>query len=151
MRTAWATVSIRGSGTVTVIERRERGLLDTCVVIDLPGIDADRLPLEMAIPSFVLAELAQGVAMAKDPVDTLARAQRLADAEADFDAIPFTREAARRYGTLVALAIKAKRDPRPRRMDLMIAATAAAEGLPLYTRNPDDFKGLEQGAEVIPV
>lgn len=149
MRTASVTVSIRGSRTVA--ERRERGLLDTCVVIDLPDIDAGRLPLEMAIPSVVLAELAQGVAMAKDPVDTLARAQRLADAEADFDAIPFTREAARRYGTLVALTIKAKRDPRLRRMDLMIAATAAAEGLPLYTRNPDDFKGLEQGVEVVPV
>lgn len=148
-KTAWVTVTALGSRAVA--ERRDRGLLDTCVVIDLPDIAPHLLPLEMAISSVVLAELAQGVAMAKDPVDTLERAQRLADAEADFDAIPFTREAARRYGTLVALAIKANRNPRPRRMDLMIAATAAAEGLPLYTRNPDDFKGLEQGLEVIPV
>ncbi|MEV7185816.1 type II toxin-antitoxin system VapC family toxin [Kitasatospora sp. NPDC093102] len=132
-------------------ERRQRGLLDTCVVIDLPQIDPELLPVEVAVPSVVLAELSQGVAMAKDPVQMLARAQRLADAEAEFAALPFDREAARRFGTLVALTIQAKRDPRPRRMDLMIAATAAAHGLPLYTRNADDFIGLERGIEVIAV
>ncbi|MGR8009333.1 PIN domain-containing protein [Streptomyces hypolithicus] len=131
--------------------RLSRGLLDTCVVIDLQVIDPDLLPVEAAVSSIVLAELAQGVAMTKDPVEMMARAQRLADVEADFAAIPFEREAARRFGTLVALTIKAKRDPRPRRMDLMIAATAVAQGLPLYTRNADDFKGLEQGVEIIPV
>ncbi|MFB7129795.1 MULTISPECIES: type II toxin-antitoxin system VapC family toxin [unclassified Kitasatospora] len=132
-------------------ERRQCGLLDTCVVIDLPQIDPELLPFEVAVPSVVLAELSQGVAMAKDPVQMLARAQRLADVEAEFTALPFDREAARRFGTLIALTIQAKRDPRPRRMGLMIAATAAAHGLPLYTRNADDFIGLEQGIEVIAV
>ncbi|MFJ7279535.1 type II toxin-antitoxin system VapC family toxin [Kitasatospora sp. NPDC098663] len=132
-------------------ERRRRGLLDTCVVIDLPQIDPQLLPADAALSSIVLAELAQGVAMAKDPVQMMARAQRLADVEAEFAALPFDREAARRFATLVALTIQAERDPRPRRMDLMIAATAAAHGLPLYTRNPGDFAGLEQGVEVIPV
>jgi toxin FitB len=131
--------------------RNERGLLDTCVVIDLPDIDPSSLPIEAALPSVVLAELAQGVAMAKDPVEILARAQRLADAEAEFASVPFDREAARRFGTLVALTVKANRDPRPRRMDLMVAATAAAQDLPLYTRNADDFKGLEPGVEVVAV
>lgn len=130
-------------------DRRPRGLLDTCVIIDLPQIDPRRLPVEAAVSSVVLAELAQGVAMTADPVETLLRAQRLADIEAEFAAIPFDREAARRFGTLVALTIKAKRDPRPRRMDLMIAATAAAQELPLYTRNAGDFTGLEQGVEII--
>ncbi|MFI9359990.1 type II toxin-antitoxin system VapC family toxin [Kitasatospora sp. NPDC053057] len=130
-------------------ERRQRGLLDTCVVIDLPQIDPQLLPVDAAVSSIVLAELAQGVAMAKEPVQMLARAQRLADVEAEFAALPFDREAARRFGTLVALTVQAKRDPRPRRMDLMIAATAAAHGLPLYTRNGADFAGLEQGVEVI--
>jgi predicted nucleic acid-binding protein len=133
------------------VKRRPRGLLDTCVVIDLPTIDQALLPVEAAVSSVVLAELAQGVAMAADPVQVLARAQRLADVEAEFVTIPFDREAARRFGTLVALTIKAKRDPRPRRMDLMIAATAAAQGLPLYTRNADGFKGLEQGVEVLSI
>jgi toxin FitB len=134
-----------------VTERRRRGLLDTCVIIDLPLIDPERLPMEAAVSTVALAELAQGVAMTGDPVEILARAQRLADVEAEFAAIPFDREAARRFGTLVALTIRAKRDPRPRRLGLMIAATAAAQGLPLYTRNAADFKGLEQGVEVIPV
>ncbi|MEZ0096295.1 type II toxin-antitoxin system VapC family toxin [Streptacidiphilus sp. EB129] len=131
--------------------RLPRGLLDTCVVIDLPLIDSRLLPVEAAVSSIVLAELAQGVAMTKDPAEMMARAQRLADVEAEFAAIPFDREAARRFGTLVALTVKANRNPRPRRMDLMIAATAAAQGLPLFTRNVDDFKGLEQGVEIIPV
>ena len=134
-----------------VTGRLPRGLLDTCVVIDLPLIDAHLLPVEAAVSSIVLAELAQGVAMTKDPVEMMARAQRLADVEAEFAAIPFDREAARRFGTLVALTVKANRNPRPRRMDLMIAATAAAQGLPLFTRNADAFKGLEQGVEIIPV
>jgi len=134
-----------------VTDRLPRGLLDTCVVIDLPLIDARLLPVEAAVSSVVLAELAQGVAMTKDPAEMMARAQRLADVEAEFAAIPFDREAARRFGTLVALTVKANRNPRPRRMDLMIAATAAAHGLPLFTRNVDDFKGLEQGVEIIPV
>ncbi|MFD9688604.1 type II toxin-antitoxin system VapC family toxin [Kitasatospora sp. NPDC059146] len=131
--------------------RHQRGLLDTCVVIDLPRIDPRLLPVEAAVASIVLAELAQGVAMAKDPVQVLARAQRLADVEAEFTALPFDREAARRFGTLTALTIQAKRDPRPRRMALMIAATAAAHGLPLYTRNAADFIGLEAGVQVVPL
>lgn len=131
--------------------RVPRGMLDTCVVIDLQVIDPSSLPVEAAVSSIVLAELAQGVATTKDPVEMMARAQRLADVEAEFAAVPFDREAARRFGTLVALTVKANRDPRPRRMDLMIAATAAAQGLPLFTRNADDFKGLEQSVKVIAV
>ena len=132
-------------------DRRPQGLLDTCVVIDLPMLDPRLLPVEAAVASVVLAELAQGVAMARDPVETMARAERLADVEAAFAAIPFDREAARRFGSLVALTLKADRNPRPRRMDLMIAATAAAQGLPLYTRNAADFRGLEDGVEIIAV
>lgn len=86
-----------------------------------------------------------------DPVETLTRAQRVADIEARFSTVPFDREAAHRYGTMVALTLKANRDPRPRRMALMIAATAAALGLPLCTRNPGDFTGLESGLEVISI
>lgn len=121
------------------------------MVIDLPDINPASLPVEAALPSVVLAELAQGAAMSKDPVETPARAQRLADAEAEFASVPFDREAARRFGTLVALTLKANRDPRPRRTDLMVTATAAAQALPLFTRNADDFKGLESGVTVVAV
>lgn len=132
-------------------ERVQRGMLDTSTVIDLPALDPARLPVEAAIPAIVLAELAQGVAMTKSAEQVMIRSQRLADIEAAFAAIPFDREAARRYGTLFALTIAANRDPRPRRIDLMIAATAAAHGLPLYTRNPDDFRGLDSAVTVIAV
>lgn len=131
--------------------RIQRGMLDTCTVIDLPALDPARLPVEVAIPAIVLAELAQGVAMTKSPEQVMIRSQRLADIEAAFAAIPFDREAARRYGTLVALTIAASRAPRPRRIDLMIAATAAAHGLPLFTRNPDDFRGLDAAVTIIAV
>jgi predicted nucleic acid-binding protein len=134
-----------------VTGRAQRGMLDTSAVIDLPALDPARLPVEAAIPAIVLAELAQGVAMTKSAEQVMIRSQRLADIEAAFAAIPFDREAARRYGTLVALTIAANRDPRPRRIDLMIAATAAAHGLPLYTRNPDDFRGLDSAVTVIAV
>jgi hypothetical protein len=126
-------------------------MLDTSAVIDLPALDPARLPVEAAIPAIVLAELAQGVAMTKSAEQVMIRSQRLADIEAAFAAIPFDREAARRYGTLVALTIAANRDPRPRRIDLLIAATAAAHGLPLYTRNPDDFRGLDSAVTVIAI
>ncbi|WP_371517748.1 hypothetical protein [Kitasatospora sp. NBC_01300] len=82
-------------------------------MIDLPQIDPQLLPADAALSSIVLAELAQGVAMAKDPVQMMARAQRLADVEAEFTTLPFDREAARRFGTLTTLTIQAKRDPRP--------------------------------------
>ncbi len=131
--------------------RVQRGMLDTSAVIDLPALDPALLPIEAAIPAIVLAELAQGVAMTKSTEQVMIRSQRLADIEAAFAAIPFDREAARRYGTLVALTVAANRDPRPRRIDLMIAATAAAHGLPLYTRNPDDFRGLDSAVTVIAV
>jgi predicted nucleic acid-binding protein len=131
--------------------RAQRGMLDTCTVIDLPTLDPARLPVEVAIPAVVLAELAQGVAMTKSAEQIMIRSQRLADIEAAFAAIPFDREAARRYGTLVALTIAASRNPRPRRIDLMIAATAAAHGLPLFTRNPDDFRGLDAAVTIIAV
>ncbi|MEV0150624.1 MULTISPECIES: hypothetical protein [unclassified Nonomuraea] len=69
----------------------------------------------------------------------------------DFEPLVFDAEAAARYGSLVALTIEAKRDPRPRRVDLMIAAIASSRGLPLYTRNTDDFIGLEGLVTVVPV
>jgi toxin FitB len=131
--------------------RVPRGMLDTCAVIDLPSLDPARLPVEVAISAVVLAELAQGVAMTKSAEQVMVRSQRLADIEAAFAAIPFDREAARRYGTLVALTVAASRNPRPRRIDLMIAATAAAHGLPLFTRNPDDFRGLDTAVTIIAV
>jgi hypothetical protein len=98
-----------------------------------------------------MAELHQGLAMAKTAAVRAARTEKLGAAIVDFAPLPFDGEAAARYGTLVALALEANRDPRPRRMDLMIAAVASSRDLPLYTRNEDDFKGLGDMVEVIAV
>ncbi len=140
---------IRGSGAVA--DRPACGVLDTCAYIDLDRIDPAALPTIPEITAVTLAELHQGVVMAKDAATRAARMEKLGAAVADFDAWPFDGDAAARYGTLVALAIVACRDPRPRRMDLMIAAIASARDVPLYTRNADDFKGLDSVLSVIDV
>ncbi|WP_017581540.1 PIN domain-containing protein [Nocardiopsis valliformis] len=89
--------------------------------------------------------------MAKEPVARAARTERLQAAAVDFVPLPFDGEAAARYGTLVAWTIAANRSPKPRRMDLMIASIASVHALPLYTRNAEDFKGLESALEVIAI
>lgn len=89
--------------------------------------------------------------MARDPGARAARMEKLGAAVADFEPLPFAADAASRYGTLVALTVKNGRDPRPRRMDLMIAAVASAHGLPLYTRNSGDFAGLGDAVTVVAV
>ncbi|MEU2255884.1 type II toxin-antitoxin system VapC family toxin [Nocardia xishanensis] len=132
-------------------ERRSVGVLDTCTYLDLADIDPEALPSTPEITAITLAELNQGVAMAKDAVTRAARSEQLGAAIVDFDPLPFDEDAATRYGTLVALIIAANRDPRPRRMDLLIAAIASANNLPLFTRNSADFRGLESMVEIIAV
>jgi toxin FitB len=128
-----------------------RGLLDTSVVIDLDVLPESALPAETAIAAVTLAELSAGLHTAVDPAERAARAGRLQRAEAAWEPLPFDASAARRYGQLVALVLAAGRKHRPRRLDLMIAATAAEQGLPLYTRNAQDFGGLDAAVEVIAV
>jgi predicted nucleic acid-binding protein len=72
-------------------------------------------------------------------------------AESEFDPLPFGVEAARIYGRVIAAVIAAGRKPRRRTTDLMIASVAIAEGLPLYTTNPDDFSRLDRLLTVMPV
>ncbi|RSM86049.1 type II toxin-antitoxin system VapC family toxin [Kibdelosporangium aridum] len=130
-------------------ERPESGVLDTCVYIDLDQLDPADLPAVPEITAITMAELHQGVAMAKNPAVRAARTEKLGAAIVDFDPLPFDRDAATRFGTLVGLTLAANRDPKPRRMDLMIAAIASAHDLPLYTRNADDFKGLQNMLTVV--
>jgi toxin FitB len=118
------------------------GVLDTCTYIDLLVLDIADLPQRSELTAISLAELHQGVEVAKDPFTRAARAELLSSAVKAFDPLPFDGSAVTRYGTLVALTVASGRDPRPRRLDLMIAAIASSRNLPLYTRNPTDFKGL---------
>ncbi|TDW14387.1 type II toxin-antitoxin system VapC family toxin [Kribbella kalugense] len=132
-------------------ERLAAGVLDTCTYIDLLVLDIADLPERAELTAVSLAELHQGVEMAKDPFTRAARAEVLSSAVKAFDPLPFDGSAATRYGSLVALTIAAGRDPRPRRLDLMIAAIASSRNLPLYTRNAADFKGLDGLVTVRPV
>ncbi|MFT7841486.1 type II toxin-antitoxin system VapC family toxin [Saccharothrix sp. BKS2] len=132
-------------------ERRPAGVLDTCAYIDLDLLDPAVLPEVPELTSITLAELHQGVGWAKTAAIRATRAEKLGAAIVEFEPLPFDGRAATRYGSLVGLTLEAKRDPRPRRTDLMIAAIASVHDLPLYTRNPEDFLGLESMVEVIAV
>ena len=140
----------RTSNLVADRPRPGRGLLDTSVVIDLERISADELPSEVAISAITMAELTAGPHATTDPAERSRRQDRLQRTEAAFDPLPFNIEAARAYGRVFAAIAAAGRKPRgARAVDLLIAATALAEELPLYTRNPDDFRALDGIVDVI--
>jgi predicted nucleic acid-binding protein len=120
-----------------------RGLLDTSVVIDHDLVDHDLLPDESAISSVTLAELAAGPHATSDEAERARRQDRLQWAAATWDPLPFDAEAARAYGRVFAAARSSGQSHRTRFADLLIAATAVANGLPLYTHNQADFAALE--------
>lgn len=125
-------------------------LVDTCVVIDYEKLDlASFRGTNPFISTVTVSELAFGIGTTEDPVKRLSRSERYHSALEVFGVLDFDLAAARQYGMLAALVAQAGRNPRPRRFDLQIAATAAAHGLPLLTRNPDDFKGTERLVDVI--
>jgi predicted nucleic acid-binding protein len=141
-------------------DRYPQGLLDTNILILRRWIDPGELPAEVAITAITLAELSAGPHQVRrsdeqDDYDEHAERARRLDvlqrAENEFDPIPFDAEAARIFGRVTAAVIAAGRKPRRRMADLMIAAIAIAEQLPLFTTNPDDFTGLEDLLTVVPV
>lgn len=130
--------------------RRERGLIDTSVIIDLPDIDSNQLPLQMAVSAISLAELAAGPHATTDAAERARRQDRLQRVEATFEALEFDADAARAYGRVYAAVTSTGRNARGQRaVDLLIAATALAADLPLYTRNPTDFAALGGLLEII--
>lgn len=116
-----------------------RGLLDTSVVVDHDLIDPLLLPDESAIATVTLAELAAGPHATDDDDERARRQDRLQWAAATWDPLPFDADAARAYGRIFAATRAAGRSSRARVADLLIASTASANGLVLYTRNPADF------------
>jgi predicted nucleic acid-binding protein len=127
-------------------------LLDTSVIIDLERLDPGDLPIESAISAITMAELAAGPHATQDPNERARRQDRLQRAEAAFDPLPFDSEASRAYGRVYAAVVAAGRKARgARAVDLLLAATACSAGLPLYTRNPDDFRALNELVEVVSV
>lgn len=128
-----------------------RGVLDTSTVILLSRIrDATLLPAEPVITAVTLAELSVGPLIARTDEERVARQAHLQQAETDFDPIPFDAAAARAFGGVAASLRRTGRKGAARAYDAMIAATAVANGLPVYTCNPADFAGID-GLEVVAI
>ena len=132
--------------------RRARGIIDTSVVIELERVDPAALPLELAISAVTLAELAAGPHATTDGAERARRQDRLQRTEATFEPLPVDGAVARAYGRVYAALVAAGRKARGRRaFDVLIAATALAAELPVYTCNPDDFDALDGLVEVVAV
>lgn len=122
----------------------QKGMLDTSTVILLGRIeDPASLPDEVLISAITLAELSVGPDVAGSDRERAARQAHLQQAEADFEAVPFDAAAARAFGRVAASLRAAGRKPAARAYDALIAATAIANDVPLYTCNPDDFTAIE--------
>lgn len=131
--------------------RFDRGVLDTSTVILLSEItDATQLPAEPLITAVTLAELTVGPLVAKEETTRAARQAHLQQAESDFDALPFDSDAARAFGRVAASLRRSGRKAKARALDALIAATAMANDLPVYTCNPSDFAGID-GLNVVEV
>jgi len=131
--------------------RRQQGILDTSTVILLSRLtDAQLLPEEPTITSVTLAELSAGPLVAKSDEERAVRQAHVQQAEADFDPLPFDTAAARAFGRVAAALRQAGRTSRARAFDALIAATAIANDLPLYTCNPGDFEGIAE-LDIVPI
>lgn len=120
------------------------GLLDTSTVILLSRLrDPDALPPVPWISAITLAELSVGPLVASDDRERAARLAHLQQAEADFDPLPFDSDAARAFGQVAASLRRSGRKPTARAYDAMIAAIAIAREMPLYTCNPEDYRGID--------
>ena len=132
-------------------ERPTRGILDTSAVIALRNItDPSALPVEPLITAVTLAELSAGPLVARDERERAARQAHLQEAEADFDPLPFDRASARAFGQVAASLRASGRKTQARAYDALIAATALAHQLPVYTCNPADFDKID-GLKVVPI
>jgi predicted nucleic acid-binding protein len=128
-----------------------RILLDTSVIIDFERADlGEYATAEPSVSAVTVAELAYGLDV-DDPIERQARMDRFYAVLDQLEVLPFDTAAAKIYGTMAALVRRAGRNPRPRRMDLQIAATSAAHSMPLLTRNAKDFADLDRLVQVVPV
>ncbi len=132
-------------------ELEGRGILDTNVVLLLPQLtDPDLLPQDSSITAVTLAELSVGPLVASTDTERARRQAHLQQAEADFDVVPFDASAARVFGRVAADLRSAGRKPAARAYDALIAATAIANQLPLYTANPDDYAAISD-LDLVPI
>lgn len=137
-----------------------QGLLDTDILILRSWIESNQLPDEMAISAVTLAELSAGPHQVRPDTEQRSyaehaeRARRLDPSRGSRTSSIHSPSASKRHGPtarVTAAVVAAGRQPRRRTADLMIAATAIAEDLPLFTTNPADFNGLTDLLTIVPV
>lgn len=124
-------------------------VVDTSIIAALRLYDPSELPDMILISAVTLGELSFGPHATDDPVKRAGRVAVLQHVEATFDPLPYDQAAARLYGQICAAVRVAGREPRKRTSDLMIAATAVSNQLPLYTANPDDFRGADGLVQIV--
>jgi hypothetical protein len=123
--------------------------LDTSIIAAIALYDPAQLPDTFLITAITLGELSHGPHATDDPLKRAARMAVLQHVESTFEPLPYDHHAARFYGQICAAVRAAGRQPRKRASDLMIAATAASNSLPLYTANADDFRGAQELIEIV--
>lgn len=126
-------------------------MLDTSVVIDLGQIPAADLPDEASVSVITMAELSAGTHATDDRDERARRQDRLQLLESWIEPVPFDADCARAYGRIYAAVSAVGRRPRRRVADLLIAATAVASDMTLYTRNAADFNGLEGVLDIVAI
>ena len=119
------------------------GVLDTSTLVLIDRVDPETLPEEPVITAVTLAELSVGPLVAWSSAERVARQARLQQTEASFEPLPFDAQSARSFGGVAASLRRSGRKTAARAFDAMIAATAIANGLPVYTCNPRDFEGID--------
>jgi len=129
----------------------DAGVLDTSIIAALRLYDPTELPETVLITAITLGELSYGPHATDDPLKRASRVAVLQLVESTFEPLPYDHHAARFYGQICAAVRASGRQPRSRAADLMIAAIAASNALPVYTANPDDFDGSEGFVQLVPV
>ncbi len=113
-----------------------KGLLDTSVFVAREQQRAlGALPDDNAVSVITVGELRLGVLMTEDPADRARRLATVIEVERALEVIPVDEKVVREFARLVAEARRAGR--RPATTDALIAATAAAHGLTIYTQDAD--------------
>lgn len=124
------------------------GVLDTNTVILLERLRPAELPDEPVITAVTLAELSVGPLVTEDSAERAARQARLQEVESVFEPLPFDAPAARAFGRVASSLRRSGRKPAARAFDALIAATAIANGMAVYTCNPRDYTDID-GLDVV--
>lgn len=105
-------------------------------VIQLNRLDPAWLPRQPVIAAVTRAELSVGPLVAVGEAERALRLTHLQLAESDVEVLAFDADAARTYGRIAAALRLGGRTGRARSLDVLLAATAIASGLPGLHRQP---------------